>query len=403
MNTDPQKTAYLLKCMMDNMSDMIYFKDRNSRFIMVNKAAAQWQGGCTPEELVGKSDFDSYSDEDARRMRHDELRIMQTGEPLFGLEEGETRKDGSHAWVSSTKMPLRNEVGEVIGIFGISRDITEHKEAELRAEKLAEENSRFRLELEEDLLMASQLQKTFFPHSYPTFQSLENGDRNLVEFSHFHRPGGLIGGDLCSIRKISETEAGIFLCDVMGHGVRAALGTSIVRAVVEENAHHKIDPGDFLQHMNQVLMPLFRQEGQFLFATACYMVLDISSGVVRMANAGHPMPIVLEINGQRAECFADDDSFAGPGLAIVEDAVYETIERTIKRDDVVLMYTDGLNEVVGADGEEFGEKGLLASVLGHMDLPLSDLFPALHAEACRFGGIQALEDDVCMVGFRMMS
>lgn len=401
MNGDPKKSAYLLKCMMDNMSDMIYFKDRDSKFIMVNKAAAEWQGGCTPDEMVGKSDRDSYSEEDAMRMREDELRIMNTGEPLYGLEEGETWKNGTHAWVSTTKMPLYNEIGEIIGIFGISRDITEHKESEIHAAKLAEENRSFREEMEDDLLMAAQLQKTFFPTSYPVFPSANHPDKSLVQFAHLQQSGGMVGGDLCSIRKLSDTEAGIFLCDVMGHGVRAALGTSIVRAVVEEISHQKKDPGLFLKHMNQILMPLFRQEDLFLFATACYMVLDVSNGRVRAANAGHPRPILLDAERKCAEGFMEEGEFSGPALAISKEASYMTFERTIQAGDTVFMYTDGIEEVVNANQEEYGEAHLLESAQPFVDLPLSSLFSSMYDEACNFGRVNSLEDDVCLVGFRL--
>ncbi len=401
MKTDPQKSTYLLKCMMDNMSDMIYFKDSDSRFIMLNQAAAHWQGGRSPEELVGKSDFDSYSKVDAERMRQDELRIMKTGEPLLGVEEGETWKNGTHAWVSTTKMPLRDESGEIVGIFGISRDITEHKEAEIRAAKYAEENRRFREEMEDELLMAAQLQKTFFPTSYPSFPSDLGAVEGSVQFHHLHHAGRVIGGDLCAIRKLSDTEVGIFLCDVMGHGVRAALGTSIVRAVVEEISHKEKDPGRFLTHMNQVLMPLFRQEDQFLYATACYMVLEVSTGMVRMANAGHPMPIHFDAARRRVNCFAGDCSFAGPGLAIAEGTEYRSAEMKIEPGDTVFMYTDGINEAVDAQQEEYGEKRLMLSARQHMDLSLPDLFAALYDDACKFGDVASLEDDVCLVGFSL--
>ncbi|MEK6193606.1 MAG: SpoIIE family protein phosphatase, partial [Deltaproteobacteria bacterium] len=360
-----------------------------------------WQGGCSPEEMVGKSDRDSYSEKDARRMREDELRIMNTGVPLYGLEEGETWKNGTHAWVSTTKMPLHNEVGEIIGIFGISRDITEHKEAEIRSAKYAEENRQFREEMEHDLLMAAQLQKTFFPTSYPVFSSANRPDKSLVQFAHLQHAGGMVGGDLCSIRKLSDTEAGIFLCDVMGHGVRAALGTSIVRAVVEEISHQKKDPGLFLNHMNQNLMPLFSQEDLFLFATACYMVLDVSTGRVRVANAGHPRPILLDAERKCAEGFMEEGMFWGPALAINEDASYATFERTIQPGDTVFMYTDGIDEVVNANQEEYGEAHLLESAQRFMDLPLSGLFSSMYDEACNFGPVSSLEDDVCLVGFRL--
>ena len=401
MPDDLHDTSFLLQNLMDNMTDMIYFKDLQSHFIMVNKSAATWQGYSTPADVIGKSDFDKYKKADALRMFEAEQRIIETGEPIEGIEEKETWKDGQEAWVSTTKMPLRDESGEIIGIFGISRDITEHKESEIYAAKLAEENRSFREEMEDDLLMAAQLQKTFFPTSYPVFPSAKCPDQSLVQFAHLQQSGGMMGGDLCSIRKLSDTEVGIFLCDVMGHGVRAALGTSIVRAVVEEISHQKKEPSLFLKHMNQILMPLFRQEDLFLFATACYMILDVSTGRVRVANAGHPRPILLDSERKCAEGFMEAGAFSGPALAVNKDASYATFERTIQAGDAVFMYTDGIDEVVNANQEEYGEALLLESAQRFMDLPLSGLFSSMYDEACNFGPVSSLEDDVCLVGFRL--
>ena len=395
------KDASLMKHLMDNIKDNIYFMDREGHIILINQAGAKWLGFSSPEEVEGKTDLDIFSNEHGRAAFEDEQRIMKTGVPILGKEEKETWEDGRVTWVSTSKMPLRDDTGEVVGAFGISRDITAHKEAEINAAKYAEENRRFREALEDDLRMAAQLQKTFFPTSYPVFPAGAEPVDSLVQFYHHHHAGGMVGGDFCSVRKLSATEAGIFLCDVMGHGVRASLGTAIVRAMVEEISDKEKDPGRFLQHMNHVLMPILRQEDLFLYSTACYMVLDVSTGLVRLANAGHPMPICLDAQRGCAEWFAGDRSSAGPALAIQEDAEYSTIERTLLPGDTVLMYTDGIYEVSGADQEEFGEERLLSAAQQHMSLALPDLFPALLNEARWFAADEAFDDDVCLVGFRL--
>lgn len=393
--------ASLMKHLMDNIKDNIYFMNREGRIILINKAGARWLGFSSPDEVIGKTDLDIFSNEHGRAAFEDEQRIMETGIPILGKEEKETWADGRVTWVSTSKMPLKDDDGKIVGAFGISRDITAHKESEISAAKYAEENRQFREALEDDLRMAAQLQKTFFPTSYPSFPSGAEQGKGLVCFYHHHHAGGMIGGDFCSVRKLSETEAGVFLCDVMGHGVRAALGTAIVRAMVEEISEKEKDPGKFLRHMNRVLMPIMQKEDLLLFTTACYMVLDVSTGLVRMANAGHPMPIHLDARGGCAEWFADDRSFAGPALAIREDAEYTTIERKIAPNDAVVMYTDGIYEVSGANEEEFGEERLLAAAQQHMELALPELFPAILNEARWFAEDGAFDDDVCLVGFRL--
>jgi sigma-B regulation protein RsbU (phosphoserine phosphatase) len=382
----------LMNHLMDNIRDNIYFMDRDGRIILINQAGAEWLGFNSPEEVIGKTDLDIFTEEHGRAAYEDERRIMQTGDPILGKEEKETWADGRETWVSTSKIPLRDDKGQIVGSFGISRDITEHKKAQLLAEKFAEENQRFREEIEEELLMAGELQKTFFPTSYPAFPE------SAVLFKHLHYASGVVGGDFCSIRKLDDKQVGILLCDVMGHGVRAALGTAIVRAMVEEISHQEKDPGDFLEHMNRALMPILRQGGQFLFATAGYMVLDVSIGVLRYANAGHPIPI--RYNGERADWLVECDASSGAALAISDDTKYQTVELTIEPGDSVFMFTDGIYEISNHSDEEYGPERLLAATQRCRDQTLTELFPCLLNESHRFSAGGELEDDVCMVGFQ---
>ena len=115
---------------MDSVPDAVYFKDADSRFLRISRAQAEDSQLNGPEEAVGKTDFDFFSEVHARPAFEDEREIMRTGRPLVGLEEQETFSDGRIAWVSTTKVPLRGEQGKIIGTFGISRDITGQKRAE---------------------------------------------------------------------------------------------------------------------------------------------------------------------------------------------------------------------------------------------------------------------------------
>jgi len=120
----------LLRALMDHTTDNIYFKDRNSRFLRISSSQAAWLGLKRPEEAVGKSDFDFFSQEHAEQAFDDEQEVMRTGKAIVGKEEKETWPDGSATWVSTTKVPLRGPDGRIVGTLGISRDITEHKRVE---------------------------------------------------------------------------------------------------------------------------------------------------------------------------------------------------------------------------------------------------------------------------------
>jgi PAS domain S-box-containing protein len=121
----------LLRTLLDNSPDHIYFKDLQSRFLKCSKAQALQFGAASPAALVGKTDFDFFSEEHARPAYEDEQEILRTGQPMIGKAEKETWKDGrAESWTLSTKMPLRNSAGVIIGTFGISKDITALKQTE---------------------------------------------------------------------------------------------------------------------------------------------------------------------------------------------------------------------------------------------------------------------------------
>ncbi|MEI6891633.1 MAG: SpoIIE family protein phosphatase [Pontiella sp.] len=402
MSHNLQNTGFLLQNLMEHMTDNIYFKDCDSRFIMVNQSFCDWTG-LSEEAVIGKTDFDLFSSAHAQEAFDDEQHIVATGEPLIGIEEKETWEDGHITWVSTTKMPLKNSANEIIGSFGISRDITAHKEAELKAIYYAEQIRRIKDDMEEDVGMAAELQKTFFPHTYPIFPAKASPETQSVEFLHQYTASGVVSGDFCTIRMLSPTEAGIFLCDVMGHGVRAALVTALICALVEETAALEKDPGRFLGRMNGLLLPILRQGDIFLYATACYMVLDTETGLLKFANAGHPVPLHFQTVENKVDWLMDDASLRGPALAIAEDAVFQTLERQIAEGDAVVMYTDGLYEVVGNDDEEFGEDRLLDAASKQIGKKLGDLFPGLIDSVRSFASEGEFDDDICMVGFQRRS
>ncbi len=131
----------LLKALLDNTPDHIYFKDRDGRFLMMSKAQAALCGLNDPALAIGKTDFDFFAAESALPAQEDEREIMRTGRPMVGREEKQTRLDGVEMWVSTTKVVRTDAQGRVLGTLGISRNITERKRAE---EALLESEAKYR-------------------------------------------------------------------------------------------------------------------------------------------------------------------------------------------------------------------------------------------------------------------
>jgi len=134
-NTELRHEQALFNTLLDTASDYIYFKDANSRFVRCSRSLCA-RSKLTHEQMVGRTDFDIFLEEHARKAFADEQNIIRTGQPLIGRLEKETHPGGLVTWVMSTKMPWRDAKDKIIGTLGISCDITSLKEAEARLEQV---------------------------------------------------------------------------------------------------------------------------------------------------------------------------------------------------------------------------------------------------------------------------
>ena len=125
----------MMQALMDNFPKSIYFKDTESRFLGVSKYMVRNFGVEHSSEIIGKTDFDFFTEEHAQAAYDLEQQIINTGKPVLNLEERETWEDRPDTWVATSKLPLNNERGEIVGTFGVSLNITARKEAEILLEQ----------------------------------------------------------------------------------------------------------------------------------------------------------------------------------------------------------------------------------------------------------------------------
>ncbi|MEO8353983.1 MAG: SpoIIE family protein phosphatase, partial [Chthoniobacteraceae bacterium] len=294
-------------------------------------------------------------------------------------------------------MPLQDESGRIVGTFGLSRDITERRRAEARLAQYAEELRRKNQELEEDLQMARELQDALLPREYPCFPRDAIPRESALHFSHFFNPSAAVSGDFFDILPLSDTSAGIFICDVMGHGVRAALVAAIVRALMEEMRSVAGTPGEFIEHLNAKLCAILKQTEIPMFVSAFYVVADLAQGELRYANAGHPDPVCIRQKGA-VRCTENlNGSKRGPVLGMFDGAAYETSQTALSVHDVLLLFTDGLFEVEGSDGELFDQQSLMRAVSQRAHLPADKICTEVLAEIRSFSASDQFSDDVCLV------
>jgi sigma-B regulation protein RsbU (phosphoserine phosphatase) len=265
------------------------------------------------------------------------------------------------------------------------------------AEELRSKNA----QLEADFNMAREIQQIFIPHRYPTVPSWASPEENALGFSHRYLPAAAVGGDFFDVLSITSTTAGVFICDVMGHGMRAALVTAIIRGLVEELVPVAADPGKFLTEINRSLHAILRRTREPLLATAFYLVADVAAGELHYACAGHPSPFSLRRSTGTVEPLNQQDPRHGPALGLFERPVYPSCRSALEPGDRILLFTDGLYEVNNPRQQEFGLQRLLSSVRKHKHLPTETLLDTLIEEAQEFANSSEFEDDVCLVALEV--
>lgn len=391
----------LLRAMMDYIPDKIYFKDTSCRFVSVNQAKLAKHGLTSLAEMLGKTDFDFFPEDRAQNAFEDEQRIMRTGEPLEDHEEKDVWPDGRTTWVSTTKLPFRDGRGSIIGTFGLSHDITQRKHAEEELARSTEELRAKNQVLQEDLEMARELQSAMLPQRYPSFPHATSTENSALHFYHYYHPSMSVGGDFFDILDISDDAAGVFICDVMGHGVRAALVAATVRTLVGELRGVWMKPAELLTQLNRGLRSSLKNTGVTLFATAFYMVFDLARGRLDYANAGHPHPLRVHGRDGAREVTYLNGSKPGPALGLIDEAWYTNCHGELSLHDVLLLFTDGLFEVEGCDEESFGDLRLLNAVNQRSNLPTDELCHGVIEEVQRYSASREFSDDVCLVATKI--
>jgi sigma-B regulation protein RsbU (phosphoserine phosphatase) len=270
----------------------------------------------------------------------------------------------------------------------------------LAQKRLAEQVAAYNAQIKADLEMAHKLQESLLPQSYPVFPPTAAPEDSALRFQHRYFWTTQLGGDFFSVQNLSDTAAGILICDVMGHGVRPALVTAMLRALVGDLEMHFHDPGIFLQEMNRRLAAILKQIEEPLYATAIYLVADVAAGELRYAKAGHPAPFHLQAATGLAESLPFPNH-AGAALGLFERGHFVTCRRPLAAGDRILLFTDGLYEIANDAGEEFGLSRLLDAARRRRALPLGELMDGLIAEVRAHNAEDGFDDDVCLLGMEV--
>lgn len=300
--------------------------------------------------------------------------------------------DGSTMFVQASVAPNIDADGDVIGMVWSLLDISDQKRIQ---HELIEHNA----QLAEDLNLANEFQLAFIQRDYPVFPPGVAADESALEFGHVYIPSGAVGGDFFEIFAVSMSRVGIFISDVMGHGVRSALIVATIRGLIEELGPFRYDPAAFLSHMNTDISRIVSHPGQTMFATAFYLVLDLTTGDISYASAGHPQPVLL--TGAEASALQQTDGVVDPALGLFPSTEYHQQSAHMDPDDKIVFYTDGIVEAENADTESFDTARLEDSLCRHTDVDVTCMLEGLVGDVQAFSGRQRFDDDVCLVGMTL--
>jgi len=390
VNQEISEERHLLRLVIDSIPMFVYFKDPESNFVLVNQGMAELIGERSPEDVVGKHDRDYFLPGLVKGATNDELEIMRTGKPVIKKLERIAWKDDHVTWSMSSKFPWKDHAGKIIGTFGVSGDVTELVETRNKLSEITDAMEARNQALEEELKLAREIQQAAVPHALPTIQS----DRWTANFCHCCQPASDLAGDFLEVVDLGENRTGFLVCDVMGHGVRAALIVSMLRGLIEKQRASAAEPGVFLAGLNEGLSHLLERTRTEMFATAFYGVVDLNKGELRLASAGHPSPI-LKRNGA-VEVLNLKGKVRGPALGMVPGVPFNETVVPLEGLDGIWGFTDGVFEMRDAAGEEFGVPRM-CEILGGPGSGEKLLKEVVEA-ALEFSGEKVFEDDVCLLG-----
>lgn len=245
--------------------------------------------------------------------------------------------------------------------------------------------------IEQDLRLARGLQQNLLPQPLP--------ERPGLGLASIYRPSHSLGGDFFDVLELSETATGIFLADVVGHGMAAALLTTALKTQLVNLPYRSstVPPGEVLTVMNRTLARML--EDTALYITAVYLRYDAAEGELSWANAGHPRPIGLGSRGEVIELEG-----AGIPLGILDSARYQTLRLPAGTAwERLFLYTDGLMEQPGEgeggpEPERFGRERLVQALGSSRQRPLGESLDHLLQTFDRWRGGGEQTDDVNVVG-----
>jgi sigma-B regulation protein RsbU (phosphoserine phosphatase) len=327
--------------------------------------------------------------------RAEEADIMATGKPILNRIHHEKWKGGKSTWGKVSKFPWYAADGTVKGIVGISSDVTKLIETQQKYQRIARQLDEKNKILEKEINLAREVQQALQNGFIPDREwRHSSGSTRKAMFHHVYLPSAGVAGDCFEVFPVGQSGVGMLICDVMGHGVRAALIASMMRGLMAQLANLADTPALFLSSLNRQMYRIFSQANITMFASACYVYLDLDRRRLTLASAGHPAPIVLPCNGKAFQPAIPRT----PALGLMENTLFRESEIRLEYGMKLMLYTDGLTEAQDATGDELGAPRIMEFLQERNPQSIREMLDISLAGVHQFTGSVQQDDDICLLG-----
>lgn len=384
------RQKYILETFMEHVPDAIYFKDRESRITHSNHAHAIRFGCADISELLGKTDFAFFPEELARPKYEQEQEIIRSGQPVLAHEE----PDASGIWSLTSKFPLRDEHGDIIGTFGISRDITDLKQAQEELKEANREILSLNTQLKaENVRMSAELDvsRRIQQMMLPPAEELEALDG--LDIVGFMKPADEVGGDYYDVLRQNENIL-IGIGDVTGHGLESGLIMLMTQTATRTLLEHgETDPVAMVNTLNRAIYRNVQRMGTE--RTLTFALLTYNRNLLTIVGQ-HEEVLIVRQNGQVERLNTTDLGFP---IGLEED-IREWVAGTtisLSAGDGVVLYTDGITEAENVNKEQYGLERLCQSVSRHWNKSAATIQQAVIEDVLNFIGSQQIYDDLTLV------
>lgn len=314
---------------LEGMADWVRVVDKDGIVIYVNSAMRD----NIDQNMVGKKCYESYCSTIECNICITQ-RSIETGEII----QKEEKIMGDYYSIKSS--PVRNMDGEIFAAVEVFRNIS--RERKLESELISRNKK-----MSKDLKFAKRIQEKILP---------KKGTRNSLKLDYIYRPSEMLGGDMFDMFNIDEENIGIYISDVVGHGISASIMTMFIRQTIRVMSKDMKDPSKAIKLLHERFQTLDLEVDRYF--TIFYGVYNRSTETLKYVNAGHNC-VPIKYNEKTRELL-ENKGF--PISILFDDMDHTTKETKLSPGDKLLFYTDGITEARDFNGREFGLKGLLEIV-----------------------------------------